>query len=96
MATNPRKVLLASMVLVCAGLASAQSPATPASGLGALTLNAPWTAPETLIVQLLRFQNQPMAKLRWEVSVSAARARAAAQGKPIFMVVNTGHCLGYV
>ncbi|MSR75949.1 MAG: hypothetical protein EXS14_10830 [Planctomycetes bacterium] len=55
-----------------------------------------WNADEARMVNLLRFNNQPLAKLRWEVSVTAARTRAAAEGRPIFMVINTGHCLGYV
>jgi hypothetical protein len=32
----------------------------------------------------------------WKVSVTEARREALREGKPIFMVVNTGNCLGYV
>lgn len=34
--------------------------------------------------------------ISWKVSVTEAREEAVRQGKPIFMVVNTGNCLGYV
>lgn len=37
-----------------------------------------------------------MWELDWKVSVSEARRLAAKERKPIFMVVNTGNCLGYV
>lgn len=44
----------------------------------------------------LHFKNQPWASIPWKVSVTEARALAAKSGKPIFMVVNTGNCLGFV
>lgn len=37
-----------------------------------------------------------MWDLDWKISVTDARKQAAKEGKPIFMVVNTGNCLGYV
>ena len=44
----------------------------------------------------LNFKSEPWASIPWKVSVSEARALAAKSGKPIFMVVNTGNCLGFV
>ncbi|MEX0718777.1 MAG: hypothetical protein WD066_19440 [Planctomycetaceae bacterium] len=37
-----------------------------------------------------------MWELDWKISVTEARKQAAKERKPIFMVVNTGNCLGYV
>ena len=48
------------------------------------------------IRERLRLKNQPWASVPWEVNLTAARRRAAAEGKPVFLVVNTGNCLGYV
>lgn len=71
-------------------------PAQEVQGSGALRLAGPWNASEALLVQLLNWRAQNWARLQWETSLTAARARAAAEGRPIFMVVNTGHPLGYV
>ena len=50
----------------------------------------------TSIFKQLDFKSQPWATIPWKVSVSEARAFAAKSGKPMFMVVNTGNCLGFV
>ena len=44
----------------------------------------------------LHVKNQPWASVPWKVSVTEARAAAARARKPIFLVVNTGNCLGFV
>jgi hypothetical protein len=44
----------------------------------------------------LHVKNQPWASVPWHVSVTEARAAAARARKPIFLVVNTGNCLGFV
>ena len=44
----------------------------------------------------LRLHGQPWASVPWKVSVTAARDLAARSRKPIFLVVNTGNCLGFV
>ena len=44
----------------------------------------------------LHVKNQPWATVPWKVSVTEARAVAAKEKKPIFLVVNTGNCLGFV
>jgi hypothetical protein len=44
----------------------------------------------------LHVKNQPWAKLPWKISVTKARQLAAKTGKPIFMQVNQGNCLGRV
>jgi hypothetical protein len=41
-------------------------------------------------------RNQPWAAIPWTVSVTEARKLAARDRKPIFLVVNTGNCLGFV
>ena len=48
------------------------------------------------LLKQLDFKSQPWATIPWKVSVSEARAFAAKTGKPMFMVVNTGNCLGFV
>jgi hypothetical protein len=40
--------------------------------------------------------SQPWATIPWKVSVTEARLLAAKEKKPIFLVVNTGKCLGCV
>jgi hypothetical protein len=44
----------------------------------------------------LDLKNQPWATIPWKVSVTEARRLAAKEQKPIFLVVNTGNCLGFV
>jgi hypothetical protein len=43
----------------------------------------------------LDLKKQPWARIRWRVSVTEARLLAAKEQKPIFLVVNTGNCLGW-
>jgi hypothetical protein len=43
----------------------------------------------------LQVKNQPWATVPWKVSLTEARRLAAAERKPIFLVVNTGNCLGW-
>ena len=38
---------------------------------------------------------QPWATIGWKVSVTEARQLAAKENKPVFLVVNTGNCLGW-
>jgi hypothetical protein len=44
----------------------------------------------------LHVKNQPWATIPWKVSVTQARIAAAKAKKPIFLVINTGNCLGVV
>ena len=44
----------------------------------------------------LHLKNQPWATIPWKVSLTEARELAAKTKKPIFLVVNTGNCLGFV
>ena len=48
------------------------------------------------LVRRLHVKNQPWATIPWRTSVTAAREEAARDQKPIFLIVNTGNCLGYV
>ena len=43
---------------------------------------------------ILDVKNQPWTTIPWKYSITEARKVAAATRKPIFMVVNTGNCLG--
>jgi hypothetical protein len=43
----------------------------------------------------LHVKNQPWATIPWKVSLTEARRLAAAERKPIFLVVNSGNCLGW-
>jgi len=45
---------------------------------------------------ILDVKNQPWTTIPWKYSITEARKLAAAAKKPIFMVVNTGNCLGCV
>jgi hypothetical protein len=44
----------------------------------------------------LRLKNQRWAGIPWKVNVTEARRAAHAQRKPVFLVVNTGNCAGWV
>jgi hypothetical protein len=43
----------------------------------------------------LDLKNQPWSTIPWKVSLTEARQWAASRHKPIFLVVNTGNCLGW-
>jgi hypothetical protein len=45
---------------------------------------------------ILDVKNQPWTTIPWQYSITEARKLAAATKKPIFMVINTGNCLGCV
>lgn len=55
-----------------------------------------FTAEERRLCDQLALRSQPWASIGWEVSLTAARQRAEKEGKPIFLVVNTGNVLGFV
>ena len=57
---------------------------------------AGFSAEESQLCTRLALKNQPWAGTRWEVSLTEARARAAQENKPVFLVVNTGNVLGFV
>jgi hypothetical protein len=57
---------------------------------------AGFTAEEEQLASRLSLSSLPWAGVRWEVSLTEARARAAKEGKPVFLVVNTGNVLGFV
>jgi hypothetical protein len=48
------------------------------------------------LLQQLDPHNQPWTTIPWKISVTEARGKAARERKPIFLVVNTGNCLGFV
>jgi hypothetical protein len=47
------------------------------------------------VLKELQVKTQPWATIPWKVSLTEARRLAAAERKPIFLVVNTGNCLGW-
>lgn len=48
------------------------------------------------LFEMLHVKAQPWATTPWRTSVTVAREQAAREQKPIFFIVNTGNCLGYV
>jgi len=48
------------------------------------------------LCETMHVKNQPWAAVPWKVSVTDARRAAAEAKKPIFLMVNTGNCLGFV
>ena len=44
----------------------------------------------------LNLKIQPWATVDWKISLTEARRAAAKQQRPVFLVVNTGNCLGFV
>lgn len=79
-----RSSLLFGMVLAMAGPLAASPPPGFAPGEA------------DRLAARLALESQPWAQLPWQVSLSDALEAAAAEHKPIFMIVNTGNCLGYV
>jgi hypothetical protein len=92
-------VLLAALGLgACQRTAQAQS-RSEAAGAGAKTANATPVDGLSLaefkeLKPILDVKNQPWTTIPWKYSLTEARKLAAATKKPIFMVVNTGNCLG--
>ena len=78
--------LLILLVSLCAGPAGAQE--STAAGLSALEFER--------LLRELDVKRQPWAGIPWKISVTEARQAAAEAGKPVFLVVNTGNCLGFV
>jgi hypothetical protein len=73
-----------------------------ATGLPALCAGRPESGDTSLsdaefnkVFKDLQVKNQPWATIPWQVSLTEARRLAAAERKPIFLVVNTGNCLGW-
>jgi hypothetical protein len=92
---NARTALLLAALGLGAGLAQAGSAAAdgdraakagPAAGLTVGEFNE--------LKPALDVKNQPWTRIPWKYSITEARKLAAATKKPIFMVVNTGNCLG--
>ena len=73
-------------------LAALLLPAFP----GAADPDKAWTKAEEKLCRDLTLTARPWATVRWEVSLTEARRRAEREGKPIFLVVNTGNVLGFV
>ena len=48
------------------------------------------------LLKQLNLKNQAWATIPWKNTLPEARAQAIKENKPIFMVVNTGNCLGLV
>jgi hypothetical protein len=74
--------------LLALGLAVTPASAGEPSGLSVAEFDR--------LFKQLHVKNQPWASLPWKISVTEARRVAAKTGKPIFMQVNQGNCLGRV
>ena len=48
------------------------------------------------LLKQLSLKNQAWATIPWKNTLPEARTQAIKENKPIFMVVNTGNCLGFV
>jgi hypothetical protein len=80
---------LALGIVVMTGLASFRSAAAEGDKGAGLSV-----AEFQELKPILDIQNQPWTTIPWKYSITEARKLAAATHKPIFMVVNTGNCLG--
>ena len=47
------------------------------------------------LLKQLHVKNLPWASIPWKISLTEARQLAAKEKKPVFLVVNTGNCLGW-
>jgi hypothetical protein len=70
--------------------------AFPVTGADSATAGQVLNAEERKLCAELTLTARPWATARWEVSLTEARQRAEREGKPIFLVVNTGNVLGFV
>lgn len=85
--------IAAALITLGAGLVSVEMPARARGEEASTTgLSAREFANNR---ELLLLKNQPWANIPWQVSLTEARQRAAKEHKPIFLVVNTGNCLGW-
>jgi hypothetical protein len=94
-------VLLLATLGLGTGLMTALDPSQSAAG--ETRTGATHAKPATLglaefqkLKPLLDVKNQPWATIPWKYSITEARKLAAKTRKPIFMVINTGNCLGCV
>jgi hypothetical protein len=82
----------AAVLIAAAALASPAPPspadASPPAGLSVAEFDR--------LRAGLRLKSQPWAAIPWKASVTDARRAAAEARKPVFLVVNTGNCLGFV
>jgi hypothetical protein len=90
MHTRRHRIAIMALAATCtAGMCAGFS-----GGAEAATAGLP--KPEVMrLCQELDVKKQPWASIPWRVSVTAARQLAAKERKPIFLVVNTGNCLGW-
>jgi hypothetical protein len=100
MRSSKRKRSLAAVLLPAAlglGAGLLTGPAQP-RGAAAGEKPAPVLSPAEFkeLKPLLDLKAQPWATIPWKYSITEARKLAASAQKPIFMVVNTGNCLGCV
>jgi hypothetical protein len=92
MHTGRHRIAIMALAATCtAGMFAGFS-----SARGADAATAGFPKPEFVrLCQELDVKKQPWANIPWRMSVTAARQLAAKERKPIFLVVNTGNCLGW-
>jgi hypothetical protein len=94
MSLTVRRLVAILGAVAVAVLPTTESPTRgAAAGKGPAALGA---AEFERLCKELHVKNQPWASVPWHISVTEARAAAARARKPIFLVVNTGNCLGFV
>ena len=96
MASGPTTTLkrLVTGLVAVAAMTTVLAPRAPA---GEPEVPAPLSPSEfERLRQGLDLKRRPWARLPWKISVTDARRAAAEQGKPVFMQLNAGNCLGSV
>jgi hypothetical protein len=86
---------LSASVLMVVGTAALVADQLGRTFAGEASSAAVTTAEFKRLAGELDLKSQPWAKIPWKVSVTEARQLAAKERKPIFLVVNTGNCLGW-
>jgi hypothetical protein len=99
MLPSKRKTALTSVLLAALGLGTDGMMGATQSRCGAAEKGDRPPAGLSLaefkeLQPILDVKNQPWTTIPWKYSITEARKVAAATRKPIFMVVNTGNCLG--
>jgi hypothetical protein len=98
MLSSKQKIILTTVLLLGAtGLGTAPRTALAQSKTDAASEKPTATLGPAEFKELkakLDIKNQPWATIPWKYTITEARKAAAAAKKPIFMVVNSGNCLG--
>lgn len=90
------RLIMTAALLVAIGVAGTLSERLAGRARGADAPTADLGQAEfAQLLKQLHVKNQPWAGIGWKVSLTEARQLAAKENKPVFLVVNTGNCLGW-